>query len=126
MRQYRAYWFEGEGIPKVRLAVQGGGDQLPAIGTEYCINRLAGVRQLIFQVTGGNVPDAHRGIFAQGQQVFVDTGTKVVSIVQGESFVSVFRITRWLEFANTMIAKGLQLANGVTYEGLQQAMGLSQ
>ena len=63
------------------------------------------------------------GAQAQGQRVFVDTSNKVVSIVQGDRFLSLYRIKDWMEFVLSMEDKGLQLAPGVTLEALQKAMG---
>ncbi|MCX7683010.1 MAG: hypothetical protein N2508_13770 [Anaerolineae bacterium] len=63
------------------------------------------------------------GVQAQGQQVFVDTSNRVVAIVQGDRFLSLYRIKEWKEFVLSMQDKGLQLAPGVTFEALQKAMG---
>ena len=64
------------------------------------------------------------GVQAQGQRVFVDTSNKVVSIVQGDRFLSLYRITRWEQFVRTMESKGIQLAPGIDLEVLREAMGL--
>lgn len=64
------------------------------------------------------------GVQAQGQQVFVDTSNKVVSIVQGDQFLSLYRISEWRQFVESMKDKGLQFAPGVDWETLRLAMGL--
>jgi hypothetical protein len=47
----------------------------------------------------------------------------VASIVQGERFLTIFRITEWGQFTETMKANGLQLAEGVNLEALGRAAG---
>jgi RHS repeat-associated protein len=63
------------------------------------------------------------GVQAQGQRVFIDTSNKIVSIMQGDRFLSLYRITRWEQFLASMKGKGLQFAPGVDWETLRMAMG---
>jgi hypothetical protein len=63
------------------------------------------------------------GVQAQGQKVFIDTSNKVVSIMQGDRFLSLYRITRWEQFLASMKGKGLQFAPGDDWETLRMAMG---
>jgi RHS repeat-associated protein len=63
------------------------------------------------------------GVQAQGQRVFIDTSNKIVSIMQGDRFLSLYRITRWEQFVASMKDKGLQFAPGVDWETLRMAIG---
>jgi len=64
------------------------------------------------------------GAQAQGQRVFVDTSNKVVSILQGDRLLSLFRLSSRELFIRTMRAQGLELAPGVDLDAILHAAGL--
>jgi RHS repeat-associated protein len=69
-------------------------------------NQMAGLQNTYMQ-WGQKASNAGNfiGVQAEGQQVFVDTSTKVTAILQGDKFVSLYRITMWQQFELSMLDK---------------------